>query len=391
MKKTLLLLWTCTALCSAATAQQITTQADDSKSEDIIKTRRILLDRFIANNKIGITLVKEQLVALDDTNYIAIYPAEFWLLSYWTGDYIPILNTIKGMDSLKEGKIRIPPPPDYLAVKLAEKVTEQEARLLKDIATANLPEEQKAFLTMHLKYLLAGGETRQQELNNLADQFISAYPNSSYRSFTQSFIRLKYTLTASGSAVSFHSGQFRLGGALTNYYNHLTAFGLSLDLVHNNWLGQVDLAFGMGHTQTDMPLNNGATWPKNAKVTGGYLAVTIGRYIANSNIISIAPIAGIGVFGVDPNENVKEHPKLKDAGIKTSVAGSLGFISDIRLKKINLTKQVYYQESTQAPFIRIGYEYIASPLKNKFIRYSGSVHKLTLGIGILSRRVKRVH
>lgn len=391
MKKLLLLLCSCMVFFSTATGQSNSGSPDYSRSEDIIKTRRLLLDRLIADNRIGITLEKERLLSLDDEDYIAIYPAEFWLLSYWTNDYTSILRTIQGMDSLKENKTRIPPPRDYLGTKLVEKVTRQQDSLLKEITLANLPEEQKAFLIMHLKSLLSSAPDQQATLNKLADQFIASYPESNYTPFIKSYIRYKYALSANGGAVSFHSGQFRFGGALTGYYKHLTAFGLTFDMVRNNWLGQFNLAVGSGRTKTTMPLSNGGTWPTGSKVTGGYVMLTVGKYIARNNLLGVAPVAGVGIFGIDPDENTKEHPELKGAGIRTSIAGSVGVIGDVQLKKMDPAKQRYPSPGVQVPFIRIGYEYIASPLKGKWISYSGSVHKLTLGIGIMGRRVNRVY
>ncbi|MCO5237508.1 MAG: hypothetical protein M9933_14710 [Chitinophagaceae bacterium] len=41
--------------------------------------------------------------------------------------------------------------------------------------------------------------------------------------------------------------------------------------------------------------------------------------------------------------------------------------------------------------IRIGYDYIGTPLKNNFIHYSGTVHRVTVGIGFTQRQVKRVY
>ncbi|MCF3108903.1 hypothetical protein LL912_08950 [Niabella sp. CC-SYL272] len=391
MKKLLLLLCFYTAFFFSATAQDNSGNPDDSKSESIIKTRRLLLDRLIADNKIGITLEKERLLSLDDEDYIAIYPVEFWLLSYWTNDYRSILRTTQGMDHLKENKIRIPPPRDYLAAKLIEILTLQQDSLLKEITQTNLPEEQKTFLTMHLKYLLSNTPDQQAVLNNLADRFIDRYPESNYTPFIKSHIRNKYVLSANGGSISFHGGQFRFAGALTGYYKSLTSFGLTFDLVRNHWLGQFNLAVGSGRTKTEMPLANGGTWPAGSKVTGGYLMLTVGKYITQSHLIDVAPIAGAGIFGVDPNENTKEQPELKGAGIRTTIAGSLGIIGDIKLKKMDPAKQQYPFQGVQVPFIRVGYEYIASPLRSKSVSYSGSVHKLTLGIGIMGRRLNRVY
>ncbi len=371
-----------------------------TKSEEIAKSRRILLDKFIEDDKLGIMLEMDRLMMLDNNDYLALYPVEFWLLSYWLGDYEAILLSDKSLrlDSLSNDRnLRIPPQRDYLIPKLFEKSAEKKDTLLQHIKNSKLTEEEKAFMLMKLRYLLSESEDTErkksrEELNLLADDFLTRYPDSEYADFTRRFIREKYEITRNGFAYSLYSGKFLFTGNLTEYYKHPTLVGITMEAIKNNWVYQLNLSFGFSKTKTDMPANK-ETWPKNSKAMGGQINLSAGKYVIDTKNFALAPLIGVGVFGLDPNTNSqKDEPDYKGAGIKTNIAGNIGFIGDIKLKtKDNSDGSYYMQGGTSTTSIRIGYDFIATPLKNKFLDYSGTVHKVTIGIGLSSRRIQRVH
>ncbi|GAB3418179.1 hypothetical protein GCM10027516_12680 [Niabella aquatica] len=368
-----------------------------TKSEEIAKTRRILLDKFMEDDKLGIMLEMDRLLMLDNNDYLALYPIEFWLLSYWLEDYETILLSDKSLrlDSLSNNKnLQIPPQRDYLIPKLIEKSIEKKDTLLQHIRSAKLGEEEKSFLLMKLRYLLSENtdeKRNREELNQLADDFLSRYPNSEYAGFTRRFIRVKYEITQNGFAYSLYMGKFLFTGNLTDYYRHPTLFGLSLEAIRRNWVYQLNLSIGFSKTKTDMPANE-TTWPKHSKAIGGQVNLSGGKYIVDRKNFAFAPLLGIGVFGLDPNTDTNKEPDYKGAGIKTNISGNIGFISDIKLKTKDNSNGSYYPRGTIATTsIRIGYDFIATPLKNNFLDYSGTVHKITIGIGLSSRQTQRVH
>ena len=369
-----------------------------TKSEEIAKSRRILLDKFIEDDKLGIMLEMDRLMMLDNNDYLALYPVEFWLLSYWLGDYEAILLSDKSLrlDSLSNDRtLRIPPQRDYLIPKLFEKSAEKKDTLLQHIKNSKLTEEEKTFMLMKLRYLLSESENTErkksrEELNLLADDFLTRYPDSEYADFTRRFIREKYEITRNGFAYSLYLGKFLFGGNLTDYYGPPPLLGFSIEAIKRNWVYQLNLSVGFSKTKTDMPANK-ETWPQNSKATGGQINLSAGRYIIDTKNFSFAPLVGVGIFGLDPNSDTNKEPDYKGAGIKTSIAGNIGFISDIKLKTKDNSNGSYYMQGTSTTSIRIGYDFIATPLKNNFLDYSGTVHKVTIGIGLSSRRIQRVH
>ena len=61
---------------------------DDSKSVIISKGRSLLLDKFLENDMDKVKEIKDYLIERgEDENYIALYPAEYWFILYWTNEY----------------------------------------------------------------------------------------------------------------------------------------------------------------------------------------------------------------------------------------------------------------------------------------------------------------
>lgn len=367
-----------------------------TRSEEISKSRRVLLDKFLESDRLGIILEMDRLITLEDNDYTALYPVEFWLLSYWLEDYMPVLASVRQLDAEKEvqnRQIKIPPQRDYLTAKLFEKSNDEKKKILQGITLSTLSEEEKELLRMHVEYLLSDGadqKNNQELLNRLADHFLTQFPNSEYNGFVKKYIRIKYLVSDDGYAFYFFSGKILFGGNLTDYYKNPTLAGLSFEGLRSKWLYQLNLTFGFCRTKREMPVRDGL-WPKGSKATGGYADVAIGRQMVNNKTFFLAPLAGIGVFGLDPNTNANKEPDYKGGGIKTHIAGRVGFVTDIKLGSGKQVVDGFFHQyiASAIPSVRIGYDYILTPLKNDFTEFSGSVHRIIVGIGISQRKIKR--
>lgn len=365
------------------------------KSEAIEKSRRMLLDKFIENNMYGVMTEVNYLMGLDDENYIALYPQEFWLLSYWMKDYNAVLKTIATPDSVMvPSKVkRIPPANDYLTTKLIERSKDKESSLIDDINSASLTTEEKDLLMIVLKYLNEGlgyVHPRQEELNLLADQFLTNYASSPYAGFVKKHIRLKMEPTNSGTGYTIQAGTLLLAGNAKEYFKNHTMIGFGIDALHNKWLFQLNMGFAFGKTIADMPVAD-VTWPAGSKTFGGHIDLAAGYYLLDQQKISMAPYVSVGVFGLPSNADFEKNPELKEAGIKTNIAGTIGFITDFRLStKQKNAYSMYWNNITQTTALRLTYGYLLTPERNKYTDLGGSIHKITLGIAIMSRKNKRV-
>lgn len=367
----------------------------ESRSEMIAKSRRVLLDAFIEKNFFKVMNEMEYLMTQDDENYIALYPQEYWLLSYWIKDYNAILMTINAPDSgMLNSKVkRIPPQNDYLTTKVIEKTRENEGSLTEDINKSLMNEEEKDFLLINLKFLsenIGFVHPRQNELNVTADNFLNKYPGGKYAGFVRRFIRVKYEPTSSGVGYSISGGAILFSGNAKNYFNSPTFVGFGVDALKNKWIFQVNIGFAIGKTKADMPVN-GFQWPSGSKTFGGHIDLAAGYFVLDNQRIGIAPYASIGIFGLPSNANMDKQPELKEAGIKTNIAGTFGFMTDIKLR--TKSQQSNYQHitpGTQTTSLRLTYGYITTPQRNKYADLSGSIHKITLGIAVMTKKNRRV-
>ncbi len=387
-------------ICFTAYAQNdsLYNQTNNSsipKSDAIGKARRLLLDKFIEMDFYGVMNEMNYLMSMDDENYMALFPQEFWLLSFWLKDYTTILKTMVPADTvITTSKIkRIPPQPDYLTTKIIEKTTEHEKDLTADIYKASLSDDEKDFLSLYLKFLcenISYHHSRQQELNVLADKFLTTHPTGQYSDFVRKYIRVKYEPVASGTGYSFHAGALLLSGNMQKYFNSPTFIGLGIDALKNKWLFQFNIGFAFGKTKMGMPLSN-ATWPAGSKVFGGHIDVVAGYFVLDNTNIGLAPYISAGVFGLPSSADMNKQPELKQAGVKTNIAGTLGFITDFKLSsKSRANHYTYFNNTTQTTSLRLTYGYMVTPNRNKYVNLDGSIHKVTLGVAILGRKNKRV-
>ncbi|WP_018628531.1 hypothetical protein [Niabella aurantiaca] len=379
-----------------------------TRSEAIAKARTVLLDKFIEKDLRHVKVVKDYLTGMQDEHYLTLYPQELLLLSYWTHEYEDVLSFVKeavpGNGALP-GEIAvtadsrkttpIPPKADYLAIRLAEQTRQDTDSLVAGIRRTSHTNEEKDFLALFLQYLVSTAygpaNNEQQSLNDGADALLNRYPSGSYNTFTRQYIRVRYAPADNGYAISLHSGKFLFTGNLRDYYTHPTLAGLSIDFFDRKWIYQLDLICGFNKSKKDMPVGS-AIWPGGSKATSGDVHLAAGRYLVSNRVAAIAPYAGIGIFGLDGNYNVNTHPEYKGTGIKTTISGVLGVFADLKLKTAAAAS--YFTNSPgmmQTTFLRFSYGYIATPLKNNFVDYSGAVHRITVGIGIKGSSKKRVY
>lgn len=91
------------------------------KSELISRGRRALMDHLLADNLQKTEKLKDYLMeSVSNTEYMAFYPAEYWLISFWTADYADILAVTIDYNKI-DLRNSILPPSDPLTDKLIEK------------------------------------------------------------------------------------------------------------------------------------------------------------------------------------------------------------------------------------------------------------------------------
>lgn len=366
----------------------------ESRSKNISDARALLLDKFIEKDFGRVKVVKDYLSGLDDENYIALYPAEFWLLSYWTKEYDYIFTTTELLTTkqMVGDQKRIPPKEDYLGIKLLEKSQFDSSSLLNQIDHASVSKEENEFLRLLLHFLLQKGSSynsTQIEFNNLSDHFLTNYPGSRFAPFIKKYIRNKFEETGNGIGYSFNSGAKVFGGLLGQHYKNPILFGLSLDYMYRNWFFSMNMLVGFTKTKETLTYPF-ATWNSGSKATEGCIELLTGYNVSKNNKFLFVPFIGAGVWGISPNDDTQKYPELKKAGVKTVFAPTAGVFTDIKLSKNKKTNVYYWAAPTRESVnLRIGYGFTQPIYSQTPIGYNGSIHRLTVGISMFQRRMKK--
>ena len=360
-----------------------------SKSEIISKGRRLLLDSFIADDLDKVEEVKNYLLKeVEDENYLVLYPGEHWLLLYWTEEFDELLNSLKAVDEniYAEMYQKIQPSQDMMFSHLQGKSVAWKTKLQYKIDNASLGKEEKDFLRLNLEWLLSDESEPEylEKLNQRADVFLAAYPESEYEGFVRQELRYKYTPSDWGLGMEFFGGYGLFSGELSDAFTNPIAIGLSIDGEYKKFTLNLRMALLPGKTAEELSNRRGDVWAKDEPTNGALGEMTLGYALLETGKIKFSPFAGIGIAEITaPEEDLEENPGLERLAVGSDVAYSLGANLDFKLGwktgEIVKNEKTYY-------FIRLRYAYVMP----QFSGYpQGNMHTFSIGLGGIFRGVKR--
>jgi len=366
---------------------------EDSKSMLITKGRKLLLDKFMEGDLQKVKEIKDYLVTTEDNDYFALYPAEYWFILYWTGDYAELANQFQQLDSARVAGYdrKINPVEDLLFVKLKEKSTEHQLELKKQLQEASLDQETSQVLNLSLDWLLLkdrNGSNGQDSLNRQADHLLQSTGSGKYDEFTKRFIRYKLEPKKWGIACEFFSGYGQFTGQLSESFTNNVPFGVAFDICYKNFELYLRDYIGINKTNRDFNYPSG-TWEKGSKTNVFLPEATLGYVTYNDNRFKLSPFAGIASMDISPPTNAKtEKPELKNAGLEFTTTYVLGINFDLKFGPGHTPE---YSPKTSYGFIRIRYAYCMPQFANNYAGMTGNMHYLTIGIGAMARGLERAY
>ena len=365
---------------------------EDSKSAIISKGRNLLLDKFIENDFEKVKEIRRYLVTeVEDKDYIALYPIENWTILYWTREYDELLHDIGSYDSTRimsyQTKIH---PNNYMLGFRLEKISIEHADTIREqIKSAELSSEQKDFLLLNFEYFITDTKANGyalDTLNNLADEFFKAYPDSKYTDFTRKYIREKFVPKNWGFAFEFFSGYSFFTGTLHNNYTNNVPLGISFDICYKKFELYLRDYIGFNQTKKDFDYSLG-THKKGSRTMVFLPEASLGYAALDNDRFKISPFAGIGGLDIGATMNAIENtPELKEVSLKFTTTYILGFNFDIKLGE---KKPPVSKPKTNYGFIRIRYAYAMPQFEKKYDGITGNMHYITIGIGGFARGTKR--
>jgi len=360
-----------------------------SKSDIISKARRLLLDSFMADDLDKVEEVKDYLLKeVEDANYVALFPAEHWLILYWTEEYDELLLSLQEFDrDIYTGmEHKILPSQDVMYESLQGKSLVWEEKLEWKLRNSALSEEEKDFLRLNLAWMLDDGSQPEalEGLNQRADIFLESYPGSTYENFVRQELRYKYVPSDWGLGMEFFTGYGMFSGELADWFSNTGAFGMGIDGEYDKLTLSLRIAGWIGTTGKDISNEQGMLWKKGEAALTFIGEAALGYTVLETDRIKLSPFGGIGVTEISaPEDDLNTNPDLEHLIVGPDVTYSLGATLDYKLGletgELVENKKTYW-------FLRLRYAYVMPQFLGN---PGGNLHTLSLGFGAVFRNLKR--
>lgn len=292
---------------------QIEEEILQSKSSRIERGRAFLLEKFLERDYDKMREAKDYLMGLEDDHYLAFRPMEVTHILIWTRDFDELTAYMRQMDSAYQVRISqmVMPASDQLTEQIYRRGMEDEHLLRFNIEEANLPAEDKDFLTLFLDWNLKPFTYKdQQDWNEQSEQFLETYPNSDYEWFVRNVIYTELS-HLNRNKWAWGMGMDLCGGFLTGKLSEISqpifGLGLSFNLAYKKLL--IDLGYDIVISKTKIDqLYGSGVYPagKRDNLINFYLDFSLP--VLSGKEWDISPLLGIGgCWDTYPTSNGNYH------------------------------------------------------------------------------------
>lgn len=366
----------------------------NSKSEIILKGRKLILKYFVASEVDQVRALKDYLInEVEDQEYAAFYPVEHWLILYWTEEYESLISAIINVDPLEIERFqrKIKPQFDLLFEDLQSTSRSSRSKLEASINRAALSESEKDFLLLHLMYISASDdykETTQKTLNTHADEFIANNPGSEFEAYVRNYIRFNYIPAKWSFAAELFTGFGMFTNELRDHFGDMVPFGFGMDIGYKKFTLYLRDFIGRGQTKVDISYTNGI-WEKGSEYSALLPEASLGYLVFENKLWKFAPFVGISSTEIGPVYfDLVDNPELENAKLEFTTTFTLGMNVDIKLGQSKVP--MFAQNPKQRYWlIRMRYAFNIPQLDEKYDAYSGNLHYLAVGFGRFFRKNKR--
>ncbi len=360
---------------------------DSSKPIMISNVRKQLLYRFNKEDYNAVKELKNDLTEIEDDEYFALYPEEYWLILYWTKEYNELSEHIQNIDPsyIDSYKTRIAPSNDELQIWLKEKSYTHQTQLRIQLQNAGLDTETTDMLIMHLDWLLLDNNSTVNTHNILskqANQFLKTYPSSKFNYFIKDHI--KHTLTPMNwrYTLEFFSGYGAYTGQLSNNFTNSIPFGIAFNITYKDFELYLRDYVGFLKSKKNFEYSLG-TYEKGSGMITVLGEASLGYTVYNNDKFKISPSAGIGIIGIEASTfKTMQTPELEEISIGTNATYVLGLNFDIKLESFYLLPHLYNS-------IKIKYGYCMPSFEKEHDGMTGNMHYITVGYGLTIKGLKK--
>lgn len=369
-------------------------QQSNSKLEVLTKGRSYLLENLQKGDLYKVKEIKDALLKEVDNDVNEVfYAGEYSLILYWTEEYGDLLayiqSTTDSNDKYTERRLRsMLASTDLLYKRISEKSAESYDVMIHFLDEAKLTNVQKDFLELHLYWMLFGPNNVNEtealaELNNRADAFLQAYPNSEYEQHVRRNIRYKLGQSDWGLGWEIALGYAGKQGNMATQFGDAFLMRLSLDGSYKKTILSLNLNVGGGSTKVDLPYKD-TQWYKGSHAMMTGIDLTLGYRLMEVQKFSFTPFVGFGAINFGPGTKEIEADKVLE---------NLNFTAQNYLAGINCTFDFRNKDNpfnSGGSFLNLRYTFTKPQYNGRHGIESGTMHWVTLGWGMNGRPVKRV-
>lgn len=366
------LLFNITSLFAAAQTDSVSTGL--SAGEKIVAARKELITSFLAEDYVSTGLWMDSLRNLENIEYIGLVWDERWLLYYWTESYGNLFEEVANFSEMERtiDDLRNQPPQDSMFEWLDFVLHERRFDMFQSIQKAFLNEEEKAFTTLLLEYLLRL-EHDEAEWAARLETFLKRYPDSRFGNYI-SYIKPKIKKRPENPV------GFGLDFLLTqgNWRDQLErtlrpAFGVDFGIMlwQKRWSYMFRMVFTGQKLGRDIERAPGDVWPKGESSSYLTPSLDVGFAIINKPKFRCSPSVGVGFATLKPTtiedddgNTISEYPGFTfRSGVFNT---SLSF--DVKLHEIDESE--VFENSAKgygAIRARMGYRWMNLGKKNPIL------------------------
>lgn len=365
--------------------------AQASQVEHIAAARKELIVAFQNDDPAGASLWMDSLARLDNNFHTALLWDERWLLYFWLEAYGNVFDEAAHFDETARylADFKTPPPKDSLFEIVDAALYERQYELFRQMGNnAFLNEEERAFATLQLEYLLRldpKTDARREKI----DAFVARYPNSRFNTYLLSVRPDKKT--DSGTAFGMHL-LLQRGSWQDNAERYLRPhWGIDINMTLRKKRMNYTGFFGVGGQKIDRDIEeDGYIWPKGESSTLIMFGLEVGYDVFDGDKIRVWPTVGGGVgllHPPTPGEEDEPLPFYYDSFRFSAFYPQAALNADIKFKIKQYDAAGLASDSYQAVRVRLGYQWLNYGRQNAALE--GNMLFFSVGYAFSLRGVTR--
>ncbi len=399
MKKLLviaLVLFTTNALAQSDSLRNAILQYRDTTLLLVTNGRQMLREKLLNGRYEEVRDLSLYLLDYSDEENVVVFNfPEYIFLLYWAQDYHKLFPEVRKQPAsdlvMGPSKEVVVKPDNRLLEILAEKTRMSLPFLNSLIDQSGYTMMERDFLKLNLKSMLRAFFNSPEitdSLNVLSNEFLQKYPQSEYIDFVKKNIRQEYERADWSWGVNLYTGYGFINKGLKKDFTNNIPLGLSFDVGFKNLQLYLRLQAGFAFTQHDITYDYGV-WKKGAQVRAYMAETTLGYKVFENKTLSLSPFVGFSGMEISPTDHdLEKTPELKQATLRFTGNYAAGLNANIKLS-VSLDR-MYFHDQENTVYLQLRYAYHAANFEKKY-GIDGNMHTITIGIGGMTRRVKRAY